>query len=191
MKQVMTRYGFAVTSNNGGHWSGANAVNWVNGSHFADTLTDFASRANHVSLLLAEDIVNTFYGKEEGLRVQEDNGRVRRYYFGSSVGGARGFSSIQVNPKDFHGHLIGAPAVDFMDLNVGQIHTQRVHSKKEAGLAWFTQAALFETVRDVVMRQCDELDGVKDGVISDPLQCKPRYVVYWLREGKSGVHRRH
>ncbi|UZJ51601.1 hypothetical protein CBS101457_000921 [Exobasidium rhododendri] len=174
LKQYMTRYNFAVMGNNGGHWSNATSVRWINGPHFTDTLTDFASRANHVSLLLSEEVIDAFYGKEEGVRLPKDNGRVARYYFGSSVGGGRGMSSIQLDPTDFNGHLIGAPAIDFAKLNLGQLATAKVHSKKQAGDGWFTQGALYGPIKSVVMSQCDELDGVKDGIISDPFKCKPK-----------------
>lgn len=174
LKQVISRYRFAAVGSNLGHFSNSNGVVWINGSQFNETLVDYGSRGNHVSLLLAEDVLDTFYGKTEGVRVASDNNRVRRYYLGSSNGGGRGMSSIQVYPRDFHGLLLGAPSFGFMDLNIGQIATQKRHVRKEVGKGWFTQGALYGPIRDVVVRQCDELDGVKDGIISNPFECKPR-----------------
>lgn len=172
LKQVMSRYGFAVTGNNGGHFSGTSAVTFINGSQFDDTLLDFSSRANHVSLQLAEDVIDNFYGKTQGIRVASDNNRIRRYYAASSVGAGRGFSTMQVNPKDFHGYLLGPPAIGFMDMNIGQLAIQRIHNKEMAGNGWFTQGALYGPIRETIIDQCDELDGVKDGIISNPFDCK-------------------
>jgi feruloyl esterase len=168
----MSRYGFAVTGNNGGHFSSTAAVTFINGSQFEDTLLDFASRANHVSVQLAEDVVDNFYGKTEGVRVASDNNRVRRYYAGSSVGAGRGLASMQVNPKDFHGYLLGPPTIGFMDMNIGQLATQRIHNKTKVGEGWFTQGALYGPIKETIIDQCDGLDGVKDGIISDPFDCK-------------------
>ena len=174
LKQVISRYRFAAVGSNMGHYSNTNGVTWVNGSQFNETLLDYGSRGNHVSLLLAEDVLDNFYGKKAGVRVPKDGNRLRRYYLGSSNGAGRGMSSVQVYPKDFHGVLLGPPSVGFMDMNVGQIHTQRTHVKKIVGPGWFTQGALHGPIRKVVVQQCDELDGVKDGIISDPFSCKPK-----------------
>ena len=88
MKNYMSRYMFAVAGTNLGHFSIQNGVSsWVNGTQFDETLTDFGSRANHVTLLIAENAVDQFYGSGQGVRNPKENGRVHRYYFGSSVGG--------------------------------------------------------------------------------------------------------
>jgi hypothetical protein len=59
-------------------------------------------------------------------------------------------------------------------MNIGQIATAKVHAKKQAKDGWFTQASLYGPIKATVTAQCDELDGVKDGVISDPFSCKPK-----------------
>lgn len=173
MKQIMSRYRFAVAGTNLGHFSSSAGVTWVNGTQFNDTILDWASRANHVTLQLAEGVIDTFYGASAGIRVQSESNRVRRYYTGSSVGGARGLSAVQVHPGDYHGVLLGPPAQNFMNMNIGQIHLSKAHNKTFVGKGFFTQGVLYGLVQDVVLRQCDELDGVKDGIIADPWKCKP------------------
>lgn len=176
MKQYMGRYMFAVAGTNLGHFSIQNGVSsWVNGSQFEETLTDFGSRANHVTLLIAENAVNQFYGVGQGKRNPKENNRVYRYYLGSSVGGARGLSAAQVYPDDFDGIMAGAPAIKFMQLNTGQLKSASVHNKTTpiGKTGFFTRGALIGPIKDVVLKQCDGLDGVEDGVISDPSKCKP------------------
>jgi hypothetical protein len=173
MKQYLSRYGFAVAGTNLGHWSGTSGVTWVNGSQFDDTLLDWASRANHVTLQLSEQVIDAFYGKQAGCRVAAEGNRIRRYYYGSSIGAARGLSAMQVYPKDFHGLLLGPPAQNFMRMNVGQLEIASVHNKTVAKDGWFTQNSLYGPIKDVVTRQCDMLDGVRDGIISNPSRCKP------------------
>jgi hypothetical protein len=72
----------------------AASVAWINGSQFEDTLTDWGYRANQMSLQLAEDVIDTFYGKTEGVRLPKDNGRIARYYVGSSNGAGRGLAAL-------------------------------------------------------------------------------------------------
>ncbi|PWN35620.1 tannase-domain-containing protein [Meira miltonrushii] len=177
MKQYMGRYMFAVAGTNLGHFSVQNGVSsWVNGTQFNETLTDFASRANHVTLLVAEKAVNQFYGISQGKRNPKENNRVYRYYLGSSVGGARGLSAAQVYPDDFDGIMAGCPAINFMQMNTAQLATSSVHNKTTpiGKTGFFTRGALVGPIKDVVLQQCDGLDGVVDGVISDPSKCKPQ-----------------
>ncbi|MCO5589650.1 hypothetical protein L7F22_043618 [Adiantum nelumboides] len=175
MKNYMGRYMFAVAGSNLGHFSDQNAVTWVlNG--FEDTLTDFASRASHLTTLIAESVVDQYYGKDcfQAVRNPRDSNRVYRYYAGTSVGGARGLSAAQVYPNDFHGIITGAPANRFMNLNLGQIKTSSLHNKSFIGEGYFSKSALYGPVKDVVTRQCDALDGLQDGIISAPTLCKPK-----------------
>lgn len=174
MKQYMARYMFVVAGTNLGHYSGTSGVTWVNGTQFSETLIDFGSRANHITLQLAESAIDQFYGASEGVRNPKQNNRVFRYYAGSSVGGARGLSAAQIYPQDFDGIIAGAPALNFMNMNVGQIHTASLHNKSIIGEGFFTRAALYKTIKDVVTRQCDILDGLEDGVISEPSLCRPQ-----------------
>lgn len=172
MKLLMSRYRFAVAGTNLGHFSASNAVTWVNGTHFKDTLLDFGSRANHVTLQLAEQVLAAYYGPTAGVRSSQDK-RVRSYYVASSVGAARGLSAMEVYPGDFHGLLLGPPAARFMNMNVGQLRTAALHNKTVIKDGFFTQGALVGPIKDIVLEQCDALDGVKDGVISSIFTCKP------------------
>lgn len=175
MKNYMGRYMFAVAGTNLGHFSDQNGVDWVlNG--FQDTLTDFASRANHLTTLLAESVVDKYYGRDciHAVRNPKDNNRVYRYYAGTSVGGARGLSAAQVYPNDYHGIIAGAPANKFMSLNSAQLHTASLHNNSFIGDGYFSKSALYGPVKDIVTRQCDTLDGLQDGIISAPTLCKPQ-----------------
>ncbi|PWN35611.1 tannase-domain-containing protein [Meira miltonrushii] len=173
MKNYMGRYMFVVAGTNLGHFSDQNGVEWVL-DNFQDTLTDFASRANHLTTLLAESVVDQYYGKDciHAVRNPKDNNRVYRYYAGTSVGGARGLSAAQIYPNDYHGIIAGAPANQFMNLNTGQLHTASLHNKSFIGEGYFSRSALYGPVKDIITRQCDALDGLQDGIISAPTLCK-------------------
>ncbi|PWN38806.1 tannase-domain-containing protein [Ceraceosorus guamensis] len=180
LKQQMSRHRFAVVGTNTGHFSTAGGCNWVNGTQYDDTLLDFGSRSTHVSKILAEEVIDAFYGPESGVRVQQEKnssknhaGRIRAYAAGASVGGGRVLASAQVYPEDFDGILTLSPAIYFSDMNRGQIHTQSRHRKKTAKDGWFSVRKLAGPVKEVILDQCDKLDGVEDGVIELAKECKP------------------
>lgn len=125
-------------------------------------------------------------GKTSGVRVpstekrsesddrENQTGRLRAYYAGCSVGGKSGLASVQEYPDDFDGVLAGSPAIYFNRLNAGQIHTQSVQRRAAAKDGWFS-VTHWPYIHQVVLKQCDLLDGVKDGVVTDPRVCQPRF----------------
>jgi feruloyl esterase len=78
-------------------------------------------------------------------------------------------------PEDFDGFVAGAPAVDFNNLNGVQTMLGRyVGAPNPNGSSSFIPASLWPVISQEILRQCDELDGVKDGVITDPDICNFR-----------------
>lgn len=87
------------------------------------------------------------------------------------MGGRQGIKSAEKFPDDFDGIVAGAPAVDFNDLVSWRARfftiTGAVGSPDFiSGTAWKTW------IHDEVLRQCDTIDGAKDGIIEDPTLCK-------------------
>ncbi|PWN24362.1 UAA-domain-containing protein [Jaminaea rosea] len=166
LKANMARYRFAVVGSNTGHWSTTGGATWINGTQINETLLDWGKRSTHVSRQLGEEVIAAFYGAEPR----------RAYYTGCSNGGKPGLASAMYYPKDFDGILAGAPGINFNRMNVGQIHTQKVHRIASVGQeAWFSQVVLQGPVHQTILDQCDHLDGVVDGVISAPKRCKPDF----------------
>ena len=123
-------------------------------------VTDFAYRATHVATLAGKAITERFYSS-----------RPRKAYFvGCSTGGYQGMVEAQRFPADFDGIVAGAPDMDESDLAVRSIwikqnffdrHGRPVLNPEEIRL--LHQAAL---------ARCDLDDGVKDGIIGDPVHCR-------------------
>lgn len=101
------------------------------------------------------------------------------YYIGCSLGGRMGVHAAEMFPEDFDGIVAGAPAVDFNNLQGQRAMfypiTGRVGSKD-----FITANQWGNLIHNEVMRQCDELDGIKDGIIEvvdrcvfnpEPLRC--------------------
>lgn len=91
------------------------------------------------------------------------------YYSGASTGGRQGLREAQYDPTSFDGLLIGAPAwwtshlqpwtTKLGAFNLPVNGTNRV------------PVELFPVVGAEVIRQCDAVDGLVDGIVSAPQDC--------------------
>lgn len=95
----------------------------------------------------------------------------KSYYLGCSLGGRQGVKSAEKFPKDFDGIVAGAPGVDFNNLVSWRARFYTITGPKTDPN--FIPATAWKTwIHDEVLRQCDIIDGVKDGIIEDPALCK-------------------
>ncbi|KAK9417782.1 putative DNA polymerase V [Seiridium unicorne] len=148
--------GFAAVGTNNGH----NGTYGDAFYHNEDVVTDFAWRSLHTSAGVSKNLTAEFYGSSLG----------KSYYLGCSLGGRQGIEAAEMFPEDFDGIVAGAPAVDFNNL-----YSWRASFFPLTGASSdynFISAYTWNTtIHDEVLRQCDDIDGVKDGIIEDPLLC--------------------
>jgi hypothetical protein len=85
------------------------------------------------------------------------------YYIGGSQGGREGLMVAQRYPADYDGIISNVPIVNFSSLMLSP-EWIRIQEKKLAN--WVTPAKV-KAVKSEFMRQCDGLDGLTDGVISN------------------------
>ncbi|KAJ3547675.1 hypothetical protein NM208_g1404 [Fusarium decemcellulare] len=151
-------HGFATIGTNNGH-------DGDHGRHFykhPGTVEDYAYRSVHLEAVLGKKIVYSFYGSPHK----------KSYYLGCSTGGRQGFKEAQEFPEDFDGIVAGAPAFDMLALFYWSGALAQAVGKPNSPS--YLTAAEWSAVYDDVLEQCDELDGVKDGVIDDPDLCQYR-----------------
>ncbi|RFN52957.1 tannase and feruloyl esterase [Fusarium flagelliforme] len=151
-------YGFATIGTNNGH-DGNHGRPFYNS---LGTVEDYSYRAIHLEAVLGKQIVKAFYGSSQK----------RSYYLGCSTGGRQGFKEAQEFPDDFDGIVAGAPAFDMLALFywsgvLGQ-------ALGMPGSPTYLNSADWSLIYDNILEQCDELDGVKDGVLDDPDLCQYR-----------------
>ena len=91
------------------------------------------------------------------------------YYQGCSTGGRQGLMSAQRFPDDFDAIIAGAPVHNMVHLNVSQVGIQVEMLKNPARLVPESKKTIFA---NAVVAACDERDGVKDGIVSEPRACK-------------------
>lgn len=148
------RRGFVVADTNTGHDAateplGTFAVN-------RQKLLDYAFRSLHTTADAGKRIAEAYFGVKP----------TRSYYEGCSTGGRQGLILAQRFPADFDGLVIGAPVLNFSGTMIG--YTQTLQALAKAPVPYSKLALLAEKI----YAQCDEKDGLKDGVIDDPRKCQ-------------------
>jgi feruloyl esterase len=150
--------GYATSSTDLGHDSSKNAfsADWMVGHK--DRIENFGYRAHHLVSVISKEIVDRYYGKKPS----------RSYFVGCSSGGWQALTEIQKYPNDFDGVVAGAPAHNFVRLNLRSTIVAQMSLKNPAGDLTREQTKM---VADAALKRCDPEDGVTDGLISDPMHC--------------------
>jgi feruloyl esterase len=165
MAQALAR-GYATTSTDTGHSTPGGS--FALGHH--EKLIDYAYRSEHEMTVSAKTIVNAFYGSTP----------TRSYFNGCSTGGRQALTEASRFPNDFDGIIAGAAANPKTRLDTWRIwmgletlkdpETRIPHEK-------------YPAIHQAVLAACDALDGLKDGLISDPTRCHFDPQVLACKEG--------
>jgi len=146
--------GYATAGTDTGH-VGNNAV-FVPGH--PEKLVDFAYRAIHEMTVTSKAIIGAHYGAAPTFS----------YFNGCSQGGRQAITSAQRYPQDFDGIVAGASAWNSMRMHGARLAVNRVMNRTADSAI---PASKYPMIHNAVLRACDELDGVKDGVLENPTQC--------------------
>ncbi len=148
--------GYATSSTDTGHKTARDGASFAPGH--PEKLRDFADRAVHTMTVASKAVIAAFYGA----------GPKFSYWNGCSTGGRQGLMAAQRHPEDFDGIIAGAPANYWTHLMAGIVWGAQAAHKDQPGNI---PAQKLSLLHDAVLRACDALDGVKDGVIEDPTRC--------------------
>lgn len=122
----------------------------------------------HTGAIVGKLISKNFYGIPHA----------KSYYFGCSTGGRQGLKSAQDFPDDFDAIIAGAPATLFGTLESwhGNLH---LITGAPGSPSFISEEQWINLIRPDILDQCDEVDGVKDGVLEDPNLCdyKPERLI--------------
>jgi feruloyl esterase len=93
----------------------------------------------------------------------------RNYWNGCSTGGRQGFEMAQKYGELFDGFLVGAPAMNWNRFQTGELWPPVVVNNLlgDAGLP----PAKYNAANAAALAACDGIDGVADGLISEPRRC--------------------
>jgi feruloyl esterase len=145
--------GYAAASTDTGH-EGGNASFISNPKQ----LEDFGYLAIHEMTVKGKQVVESFYGAAPR----------EAFFDGCSSGGRQAFSEAQRYPEDYIGILAGSPAINYVHLMVAHLAVGLDTLKDEESYIPMPKLA---AIQKASVAACDTLDGLKDGLISDPRKC--------------------
>ncbi len=147
---------YAVVTTDMGHKGGG----WLFSYQNLQGQIDFGYRATHLTAVVAKEIVADYYGRPADYN----------YFHGCSTGGRQAMIEAQRFPTDFDGIIAGAPVYDQIGDTPYFIEWNILANTGPDGRSIITRDML-PGLHAAVMKDCDELDGLKDGILQNPLQC--------------------
>ena len=104
----------------------------------------------------------------------------RRFYFiGASQGGHEALDAAARYPKDYDGVVANYPAYDVTLLHLASWNVGKA-LYDHGGAGWLDPAKT-KLLTDAVYAACDDLDGVKDGIISNVKACNAAFNIETVR----------
>lgn len=101
------------------------------------------------------------------------------YYLGRSQGGREALTVVQRYPLDYDGVYSGVPIVNFSSL---QLAPEWIRIQEKPLESWVTPAKT-NAIAAEVLRQCDDLDGLADGIIGNYVACR---AIFDVTQGEPG-----
>lgn len=117
----------------------------------------------HTMVVSGKTLVKHFYNTTQS----------KSYYLGCSLGGRQGIKAAEMFPDDFDGIIAGSPALDFNNLVSWRASFFPITGSVNSS-SFITPSMWTTLIHDEVLKQCDGLDGVLDGIIEDPTLCNFR-----------------
>jgi len=148
------KLGYAVTSTDTGH-SGSDLNFAVD---HPERIVDWGNRAVHETAQAAKAVVAKYYSAAPS----------HSYFNGCSTGGHQALSEAQRFPEDYDGILAGDAGNDRVHLNVGFLWG---FAAAHDGDRLILPESKLSVLHKAAINACDAKDGLKDGVLEDPLAC--------------------
>jgi len=153
--------GYATVGTDTGHEGHPIDGTWAKDN--LEAIVNFGHVAVHRTAVNAKALTEAYYGKEISYS----------YFFGCSRGGGQAMMEAQRYPEDFDGIVAGAPAYDWTNgLAGGMLHNMTYMYPDPTFLDEpLLSKADLKLIEDSYLAECDELDGIKDGILRDPRAC--------------------
>ncbi len=155
--------GYATITTDGGHSAFIGDPSWAKDN--AEAVEVYGHRSIALTHGAGTDLVSALYG----------SGPSREYFGGCSNGGRMAAMAAQRYPELFDG-ILGGAAVLNLSQSGGIYGSWVVQANTDGnGERILTQenfAAKIPLLELQVLKQCDLIDGVEDGIVSQPRQCR-------------------
>lgn len=151
--------GFVTAGTDAGHTGGDDAK-WAYNN--MERQLNFGRLAIHRTAVVSKLVMQNYYCSAPA----------RSYFVGCSRGGGQAMVEAQYYPEDFDGIVVGAPAFSWPATAAKFVQgIQKMYPNPNNLKPLITNEHL-KLLQNEVLKQCDRLDGVADGIIGDPRQCK-------------------
>ncbi|PSN64164.1 tannase and feruloyl esterase [Corynespora cassiicola Philippines] len=120
-------------------------------------LQNLASVSLNDQSVIAKDVIKSFYGRPAEYS----------YWSGCSQGGRQGFMLAQRYPEAYDGIAASAPAFNWGEMLPSTAWAQFIM----AHTGQFPTKCELDALTNAAISTCDHLDGVTDGLLSDPTAC--------------------
>jgi feruloyl esterase len=169
--------GYATAGTDTGHSTTAS----TNGDFLLDRkghvnpvqLADFGWRSIHLMTTVGKAVTARYYGRPV----------VRAYYQGCSTGGRQGLTEVQRYPDDYDGVIAGAPVYDLRVQTSALFRIQDFHKDPASNLV----PGQAEMINKAALDACDADDGLKDGIINNPMACRWDPAAVACKPGQAGA----
>ena len=143
--------GYALAASNGGHRDPTGGpTRFLNNPILIE---DYAHAAIGKTVRFAKAVIQAYYGE----------GAAYAYFAGCSNGGRGAFNAAAKYPDEYDGVIAGAPSRNTTGVISGWVR---------AALLTPPSAAKMASMYGAQLAQCDAIDGLADGVISNPRACR-------------------
>jgi feruloyl esterase len=151
--------GYVGVSSDLGHQGTSVDASWA--LNRPDLIEEFGYSATHDMTVAAKALIQLYYGTTP----------THAYFYGGSAGGRQALMEAERFPADYDGIVSLYPGQGWTHLASGFISNELKLGGSGSSPAQLTYAQTMALNRAVVAA-CDELDGLKDGLIEDPAKCQ-------------------
>jgi len=153
--------GWATVTTDTGHRGNNIVATWALNN--LERQVGFGFQAVHRTAVASQAIIAEYYGAE----IQ------RNLFFGCSRGGGQALMLAQRSPDLFEGIYAGAPAYSWTTELAGRwtYDAMNMYPDPTQITTPVLDAEAQALLGNAIMKQCDALDGLEDGILNDPRQC--------------------
>jgi len=154
--------GWATVATDTGHKGNAVSASWALNN--LERQVNFGHTAVHRTAVTAKAIIKGFYGRPSS----------RDLFLGCSRGGGQALMVAQKSPDLFDAIYAGAPAYSWTTEMAGRWtkNAQFMYPDPANITSPVIDTDALTLIGNAVMKQCDAIDGLKDGILNDPRQCR-------------------
>ena len=154
--------GYATVGTDTGHQGHPMDGGWALNN--MERIVNFGHQAVHRTAVTAKALTKGYYQKDID----------RSYFTGCSTGGRQALMEAQRYPEDFDGIVSGAPPSNYAAIAAAAMVqiTQAMYPDPTDLEAAVIGPEEQELIGSKVFEMCDGLDGLEDGILNDPRQCK-------------------